>query len=214
MEKRRRRKHSAHKRVLVVCRDHRSFFQATPGGRTTLAKLERAVAVVVDWSRRQARCRIEQRAASNRCRKARRTLYRGLAHVAKVSRFVARGDDTVSAFERTSWTTDDDLIARAEAILEAVSLHEALFVSEGVEPRLRDSLAGAVAALKQGKDAVIRARARFTEATAAIDRALVDADKAILVVRGILATSPDAPVGALTAVRHAKRIHPRVTRRT
>ena len=213
MEQRRRRKHGAHKRVLVVCRDHRSFLEATPGGRTTLARLERAVAVVVDRSRRQARCRIEQRAASNRSRKARRTLYRGLAHVAKVSRIVARIDTSATELERTSWTTDDDLVARAEAVLAAASAHEALFARSGIQPGLLDSLAGALAALKHGKDAVIRARARFTAATVAIDRALADADKAILIVRGILATSPDAPVGVLTAVRQAKRIGPRVKRR-
>ncbi len=67
--------------------------------------------------------------------------------------------------------------------------------------------------MKHGKEAVIRARAQFTEATAAIDQALREADKAILVVRGILDTSPDAPVGVLTAVRHAKRIGPRVRSR-
>ena len=193
----------------MLCDDHRAFFEATPGGRTTLAKLERAVAVVVERRRRQARCRIEQKAAADRCRKARRTLYRGLAHVARISRVVARFEEAVEAFKRTSWTTDDDLIARAEAILAAASLHEALFVSEGVQPGLLASLARAVAALKQGKAAVIRARARFTEATAAIDQALADADKAITVVRGILDTSPDAPVGAATAVRQAKRIGPR-----
>jgi len=212
MEQRRRRKHSAHKRVLVVCRDHRAFFEATPGGRATLASLERAVAVVGDRSRRQVRCRFEQRGASNRCRAARRTLYRGLAFVAAVSVRVARLDPAVSAFGRTSWTTDDELIARSEAILEAASSHEALFVSQGVPAGFFATLARAVAALKQGKAAVVRARAQFTAATVAIDRALGHAHKAILIVRGILATSPDAPVGALTAVRHAKRIGPRGTR--
>ena len=209
MEQRRRRKHTAQKRVLVVCRDQRGFFQTTPAGRTSLAKLERAVAVVVERSRKQTRCRIEQRAASNRCRKARRTLYQGLKHVANVSVHVARLDASVSVFPRTSWTTDDDLIARADVILAAAFTHEELFVSKGVQPGLLASLARAAAVLKQGKEAIIRTRAQFTQATAAIDRALRDAHNAIRVLRGILATSPDAPVGAVTAVRLAQRIGPR-----
>src|SRR5260221_2783009 len=166
MEQRRRRKHGAQKRVVVVCRDHRSFFQTTPGGRKTLAKLERAVAVVVEKSRKQARCRIEQRAASNRCRTARRTLYRGLAHVAKVSRVVARVDASVMELERTSWTTDDDLVTRAEAMLAEVSAHEALFVREGVDPRLIDSLAGADSTVKHANEAVIHARPQCSRAVA------------------------------------------------
>ena len=59
---------------------------------------------------------------------------------------------------------------------------------------------------------MIRARAQLTEATEALDQALGEGDEAIAVVRGILATSPDAPVGALTALRQAKRIGPRVVR--
>src|SRR5260221_596557 len=45
MEERRRRKHQAQTRALVVCRDYRRIFAATPGGRALLARLKQAVSV-------------------------------------------------------------------------------------------------------------------------------------------------------------------------
>src|SRR6266566_5397693 len=127
MEQRRLRKHQAQKRTLVVCRDYRRIFAATPGGRATLANLKQAVSVQTARFAEQERCRIDQKAAADRCRNARRMLYVGLRYLSVVSDVVARRDrDSVPAFAKPAWTSDAALIARAEAILGTVSPREEL----------------------------------------------------------------------------------------
>src|SRR5260370_15239031 len=131
MEQRRLRKHQAQTRALVVCRDYRRIFAATPGGRTVLATLTRAVSDQNARFAEQERCRIEQKAAADRGRTARRMLYVGLRYVAVVSRIVKREDGTVMAFEKPAWMSDEALLARAEAILPFASPHEEPFVNAG-----------------------------------------------------------------------------------
>jgi hypothetical protein len=53
------------------------------------------------------------------------------------------------------------------------------------------------------------ARQRYTEATQAIDQGLAEGHESVAVLEGVLATSADAPVGALAALRLAKRVGPR-----
>jgi hypothetical protein len=168
------------------------------------------VAVVDTALTAQENCRIEQQGAHDRCQIARRTLHDGLRHVAKVSSLVPLEDGNVKSFDNPPKTSDNELIARADAIHAAASAHADLFVKEGVQPGLLDTLASEIAALRKAKDAMTLARKQFTEATEALDLGLDDGDEAIAVLEGILATSPDAPVGALTALRQAKRIGPRV----
>src|SRR5215471_5763112 len=114
MEQRRQRKHRAHRRTLVACRAHRRFFDRTPGGRDTLEALKRALAAQSSRWAAQERCRINQRAAADRGRKARRALYVGLRYLAAVSRLVARKDSTAQPLEAPSWTSDASLLAQAE----------------------------------------------------------------------------------------------------
>ena len=96
-----------------------------------------------------------------------------------------------------------------EAVLAGASAHAEPFVNAGVQPALLDTLARELEAFRKGKDAITLAGKRFTEATERLNQALDGGDKAIAVLEGILATSPDAPVGALIALQQAKRIGPR-----
>src|SRR5579862_2714394 len=98
MEQRRLRRHQAQKRTLVICRDSRRIFATTPGGRTTLAALKRAVSAQTARHAAQEQCRIDQKTAAGRGRKARRALYVGLRYVAVVSAPVNRANGTVPAF--------------------------------------------------------------------------------------------------------------------
>ena len=211
MDQYKRRKQNAHKRALVVCVEHRPFFDATEGGTKSIAKLERSVALVDAQFFAQENCRIEEQNAVDRCRKARGTLHTGMKHVARVSTLVTLDDGLATVFDAPPVTNDDDLIARSDAIYAAASAKAELFVKEGVQPGLLDTLAGEISALRKAKDAVTLASKRFTESIEALDRGLDEGDEAIAVLEGILATSPDAPVGALTALKQAKRIGPRDT---
>ncbi|HYM23480.1 MAG TPA: hypothetical protein VEU08_09735 [Vicinamibacterales bacterium] len=205
MEQRRLRKHRAQTRALAVCLGLRGVF-GSAAGMTTVARLKRAVATQAARHADQERCRMQQKAAADRGRKARRMLYVGLRHVAHVSRVVHRKDDRVASIEPPSWMDDDGLIGRAEAILDAVRPHEALFVATGVRAGFFAVLAGEMAALRTAKDGVVRARVRYAECTAAIDRAQKEGDQAAAAAEGFLAASPGAPEGALNSFRRAKRI--------
>jgi hypothetical protein len=192
-------------RTLAECRHYRRIFAVTPGGRATLANLKQAVSVQTAQFAEQERCRSSRKTAADRGRNARRMLYVGLRYVAAVSRRVQREHGTV-AFEKPSWVSDETLLARAEAIVSAVSPDEERFVKAGLKRGYLAVLAGEIAALKKAKHDVMRARVRFTQATAAFDRGLHEGDAAIAVLSGLLSTAPDAPVGGLTALRQAKRI--------
>lgn len=211
MVKRKRKKQNSLQRSLVVCNEHRPYLDATEGGAKNVAKLEHAVATVDAQNLAQANCGIDEQAAIDRCRKARVMLRKGLKHVATVSTQVMLDDGIAKVFEVPPVTNDDDLLARAEAIHAAASAKAELFVKEGVQPGLLDSLSGEIASLRNAKDAVTLAGKRFTESREALDRGLKEGDAAIAVIEGILATSADAPVGALTALKQAKRIGPRDT---
>ena len=195
MEQCRLRTHQAQKRTLVVFRDYRRIFAATLGGRAMLAALKRAVSAQTSRYAAQEQYRIDQKTAADRGRKARRSLYVGLRHVAVVSRVVTREDDRVPVFDKPAWTSDATLIALAEAVVGAVSPHEELFVNAGLQHGFLAALAGEIAALKKAKDGVTRARARFTETTVAFDRALDEGRAAIAVLDGIRVSSKDVPMG-------------------
>ena len=207
MNNRTRRKHKAQKRALVVGHEHRPFFDATPGGTKSLAKLEGAVGTEAARITDQEACRSEQQAATDRCEHVRRTLHDGLRHVSTVSTLVP--DEGAPTFATSRPANDEQLIARVEAVLAGASAHAEPFVNAGVQPALLDTLARELEAFRQGKDAITLAGQHFTEATERLNQALDEGDKAIAVLEGILATSPDAPVGALIALQQAKLIGPR-----
>src|SRR5258708_3367358 len=103
MEQRRRRKHQAQKRALAACRYLRRFFGAGEDGRTMGATVKGGVAVQAAGHKGQEQCRIDQKMASDRGRKARRFLYVGLRYVAVVSELASRTDDRVPAFDKPAW---------------------------------------------------------------------------------------------------------------
>jgi hypothetical protein len=206
MDKRRHKRHQAHKGSLVVCHRHRPFLEATPGGANTLGRLERAVDSEAARFADQESCRMHRRAAVDWCRKARRMLAAAIRHVTTVSRLV----DGAPRFSTSRVTNDEHLIARVEAVLAGAAPHAEALVQAGVQPGLLKATAANLASFKAAKAAVTLAVAQFTEAAELFDRAHEDASHAIAVLEGILLTSDDAPVGAHTSLRQAKRIGPRV----
>jgi hypothetical protein len=207
MEKRRCRKHNALQRVLVGAVEHRPFFE--PKSAATVATLEQCVADVATRLGQQAHCISERQTASDRCEAARRLLYNGLKLVAIVSARVNRKDPTAQVLDVHRFTSDDDLFAQADGAYAAASAHADLYVQEGIQPGLLERFAGEIEAFRKAKGALTLARQHFTEATEAIDQRLADGDEAVAVLEGVLATSADAPIGALAALRQAKRIGPR-----
>ena len=210
MEKRRRRKHLAHKRVLVVCHEHRAYLETTPGGSSTVAGLDRAVAEESAQIAEHDRCRTEGEAASARCERGRRTLHNGVKHVALVGSIVKPDNGEFPPLDASAVKTDEELIARVENVHRVASAHAELFVEKGVQPGFLDGLWNELAAFKKAKEAVTLVGKRYTEANERFDHALDDGDVAVGILENILSTSPNAPVGALTALQHAKLIGPRV----
>jgi hypothetical protein len=100
------------------------------------------------------------------------------------------------------------LIGRVEFLHAAVSADLEAFTKGGIQPGRLDALAGEVAAFKKPK-AALTSRLH-TEAADRFDLAFERANQAFAILEGILATSPDAPAGALDALRATTRIGPRI----
>jgi len=207
MERHKRRKHKAHKRALVVGNEHRPFFDATPGGKNGLGKLDAAVGTEAARITDMENDRSQQQQAANRANAARRILIKLLRHVTRISNFVA--DETAPAFDASRPGNDEQLIGRVEAVVAGASAHTDAFANTGVQPGTLETLTSELAAFRKAKDNITLWGKLFTEASAGLDQALAEGDDAIAVLDSILEASKDAPVGALTAFRQAKLIGPR-----
>ncbi|HEV3139665.1 MAG TPA: hypothetical protein VGY57_04070 [Vicinamibacterales bacterium] len=208
MDKRRRRKHKGQKRSLVLCNQHRPFFDSTPGGGKKVTTLETAVDTQAARFKDQERATADSQTAADHNEASRKTLHNLIRHVEIVSK-VMPADSGTPAFDTSSRTSDEQLIARTEAVLDAAAQHTDPFVNEGVLPGLHDRLSSELAAFKKSKDAVTASVHQYTEATAGLDQALGEGDDALDVIESILVASPDGPVGVLTALRQARLIGPR-----
>ena len=156
----------------------------------------------------QERCRADGQTAADHNEASRKTLRNLIRHVEIVSK-VMPADSGTPAFDTSSRTSDEQLIARAEAIVDAAAEHTDPFVNKGVLPGLHDRLSSELAAFRKSKDAVTVSANQYTVATAGLDQALGEGDDALDVIESILVASPDAPVGVLKALRQTRLIGPR-----
>ena len=207
MQKRKRRKHEAHKRALVVGNQHRPFFETTVGGKMNIAKLDTAVGNEATSISDLENSLSQHDAAAQRADEARRILTQGLRHVSTVGNQLP--DDSTPTFEGSRPASDVELIGRLDDLVAGTSANTDAFVNHGVQPALLATLTSELAAFKKAKETITLSGKRRTEASAALDAALAEGDDATDVLEGILTTSPDAPVGALTALQQARRIGPR-----
>src|ERR1051325_10878917 len=152
MDKKRLRKHKGQKRSLALCNQHRPFFNGTPGGGKKVATLETAVGDEAARFKDQERARAGGQTAAAHNEASRTTLHNLVRHVEIVSK-VMPPDRGTPAFDTSSRTSDEQLIARAQAILEAAAEHTDPFVNEGVLPELHDRLSSELAAFQKSKDA-------------------------------------------------------------
>jgi len=210
MDKRRRRKHQSHKRSLVIVDEHRPYLASTPGGSITVEKLGRAVTDEAAALTDQENSRFAFDAASLRAEKTRRWLYDAVQLFAAVSGVVTPAG-TAMPFDGTRPPNDDHLIARVGAIHAVASADPDAFVKGGISPGGLDALEAQLAAFKAAKDTMTLAAKQHNEARDRFDVAADQAKVAIRIFEGVLATAPDAPAGALNALRQARRIGPRVT---
>ena len=210
MEKRRRRQHQAHKRGLSIVEEHRTYLTRTPGGAATVAKAEQAVADESVAFADQEICNSGERSAGDRIRKGRATLEIGLRHIATVSAVVMSARGEAAPIDGRRPPNDEQLIGRVEAVHAAASADLEAFTKGGVQPGMLDAFAAELVAFKKAKATLTLAGRQHAEAADRFDLAYEQADEAFAVLEGILATSPDAPAGALSALRTARRIGPRV----
>ena len=208
MDKKRLRKHKGQKRGLILCNQHRLVFDAWPGGAKKVGTLGTAVGNQAARFKDQERIRADGQTAARHNEAARTTLHNLIRHVEIVSK-VMPADSGTPAFDTSARASDEQLIARVEAILDAAAQHTEPFVNEGVLPGLHDRLSGELAAFMKSKEAVTVSATKYSEATAGLDQALGEGDDALDVIESILVASPDAPVGVLAALRRARLIGPR-----
>src|ERR1044071_1265578 len=188
MEKRRRRKHGSHKRALVIVDEHRPYLASTPGGTITVEKLDRAVTDEANATTDQETGRFELVAAVARVENSRRWLHDAIKHFAAVSAVVTPAGGTSMPFDGSRPPTDNELIARVEAIHAAASADPDAFVKGGIMPHGLDALAAELAVFKAAKDTMTLAGKQHNEATERFARAADRANEALRVLEGILAT--------------------------
>ena len=210
MEKRRRKKHQAHKRGLLIVNEHRTYLNTTPGGAANMAKVDQGLADEASAFADQENSDSEERSAGDRAKKARHALRLGLKHVATVSALVMPAGGEAAPFDATHPPNDEQLIGRVEAIHAAASADLDAFTKGGVQPGMLDAFAADLVAFKKAKATMALSVKQHAEAADRFDRAYEQAEGAFAVLEGILATSPDAPTGALSALRAARRIGPRI----
>ena len=114
MDKRKLRKHKGQKRSLVLCNQHRPFFDSTPGGGKKVAALEAAVADQAARFKDQERATADSQTAADHNDASRTTLHNLVRHVEIVSK-VMPADSGTPAFDTSSRASDEQLIARGEA---------------------------------------------------------------------------------------------------
>ena len=208
MDKRRRKKLQSHNRGLTLVDEHRTYLTSTPGGAATVAALDGHLADESTAIADQEANASEARSASAVLRKLRRALQEGVKHIAAVSAVVMPDGGKGASFDPTHPPNDDQLIGRVEFFHAAVSANQDAFTKGGIQPGLLDTLAGQLAAFKKAKAALTSRQ--HAEAANRFDQAFELANQDFAIIEGILATSPDAPAGALDALRATTRIGPRI----
>ena len=210
MQKRRKRKFRSHARVNVVSHGHRAYLETTASGSAAAADMDQNVADQSAQIAELDRCRSEQEAASRRCDLGRTNLRNAVKHIVAVSARVTLANGESALLDGTPVRTDEDLIARVENVRKDASPNVELFVKKGLQPGFLDQLSNELAAFKNAKEALTAVGKRYTEANDRLDHTQREGDKVAAVLEGIFTTSPDAPVGALTAIKQARLIGPRV----
>jgi hypothetical protein len=210
MEKRIRRRHEAHMRVLNVCAEHSALFDATAGGQKTRAALGTRVSEISQHLVRQRQSVEDRRAAAEQCRVSRKALRTAAAMLVSVGKVVNLDTAVTSTIELPRPASDEDLLTYSRAIVERVSPHADAFVANGMPPDLLTQLGERIATFAAAHDEQAASRQRFSAASKSIEQALDEADKAVDVLQALAANTPAAVPEVLTKLRMARRIGPRV----
>ena len=210
MRKQVRRRHEAHVRAQSVCDEHSAFFDATPGGQKAHADHGKQVAEVGSLLALQHRSNLDRRAATEQGRLSRRALRNAVRAVIRVGRLVKLDAEVMGKMALPARRNDEELLTFSQGLLERVSPYADAFVAEGLPPDLLKHLAQGIAEFEAAREAQALARQRFTGAAASIDDTLDRADKTADVLEDILINTPGAPPEALTQLRLARRVGPRM----
>jgi hypothetical protein len=193
-----------------VCAEHSVFFDATPGGQKAHADLGKQVAEVGRLLALQHRPILEGRAATEQCRLFRRALRNAARAVIRVGGVVNLDSDVLGNMRLPGRTNDEELLTFSRGLLERVSAHADAFVAEGLPPDLLKHLDQGIADFALAREAQATSRQRFTAASESIGETLDHADKTADVLEDILINTPGASPEALTKLRNARRVGPRV----
>ena len=208
MDRRRRKKHQSHKRGLALVDEHRTYLTSTPGGAATVANLDQHVADESAAVTDQEANASEARSAADLLSKLRRSLQDAVKHIAAVSAVAMPAGGSGAPFDPTHPPNDDQLIGRVDFLQAAVAANQDAFTKGGIQPGMLDTLGAQLAAFKKAKAAL--ASRQHAEAADRFDQAFERANQDFAIIEGILATSADAPAGALNALRATTRIGPRI----
>lgn len=212
MKKTIRRRHEARRRAQAICEENRSVIEATDGGRKTLARFNASVDAVNSLFAAGQQALNDRRVAQADLAGARRQLREILKALVDVSAIVTLDEGSAKLMDLPEITSDEQLLADANAVYGIVSAHTAAFVAEGLPDNVVNDLQTQIATFVRSKKASSTARKTFTAARRAAVDELRTGQRALAVIDAILAQSPLASPQALTKLRLAKRIgydHPK-----
>jgi hypothetical protein len=211
MRKRVSRRHEAHVRVQAVCAEHRTLFDATPGGQKARAILGTGVTEVDRLLAVQEQTIVDRRGATTRCLQARSTLRNAAKAGVAVGKAVNVDNAVKGTLRLPTRANDDELLAYSRALLDHLSAHADAFVAEGLPPDIVKHLEEGIAAFAAAREAQAVSRQRFTAAFEAIRETLDETDTAVGILEAIALNTPEALPEVLTKLRMARRVGPRVT---
>src|SRR5205085_10548515 len=112
----------------------------------------------------------EVRSAADRARKGRRTLRKGIKHVARVSGVVMPAGGEAAPFDATHPPNDEELIGRVETVHSAASADVEAFTKGGLQPGMLDRFAADLAVFKKAKATISLSSKQRAEAVHRFDQ--------------------------------------------
>jgi len=189
---------------FVRCAEHRTFFDATGGGRDVRAALAASVAQVDRLLVLQRGWVEDIRAATEQRRRARRTIRDAMTAIAAIGRTMRLADS--ATMRRPEPMADGDLLACARTLVGRVSPQADAFEAAGLPAATLGRLESAIPHIEAAIQAQAGYRQRFSAASDTIREALNDADTVTTVLDVIARHTPDAPPEILVRLRIAKRV--------
>jgi hypothetical protein len=209
MRDRFKRRQQAHVSSLDECTKVQSAFDANPGGQKAFGRLGTSVTTVRRSFADLQVCLNDKQKALETIQSGRLALRTLLKGVVRVSALADLEPVAAKVMQLPRKSSDELLLADAQAILDQVIAHKDVFLAEGLAPNVLTDLPAQIAQLTADRAAYSDAVRRYTATTDDIRRALDAGDDAVEVCASYLESLPGTDPAVIQKLRIARRVGPR-----